>query len=429
MAIYHLSVKTVSRSAGRSATAAAAYRAGSKIKCSSSGLTHDYRKKSGVVSAEILLPPGAPNWSADRSKLWNAAEIAETRKNSTVAREFEIALPNELDADQRKKLAMEFARELVARHGFAADVAIHEPGRGGDSKNHHAHILVSTRRLGPDGFTEKTRELDDRNLKEVDYWRERFAELQNEHLAAAGQVERVDHRSHADRGISAAPGTHQGPVATAIARRGKTPLRSVKKSESRPTHIDEEIERLEALKRSLEKERLDEISRTIELRQKFTRHQAAAAAQHAADMTKKAEEKAAQDARASQILAEIQRPRLRIRGGYGAPRTSNAQNSQFRAWCSPNGVTVYLAAKRDKNGRLAAFSDHGDTVNVHMHENADALAEAVRLAGQKFPSGITISGNREFRILAEEEAKKQGLTVLNPVSPVAPSAGSKFRPR
>ena len=429
MAIYHLSVKTVSRSDGRSATAAAAYRAGSIIKCESTGLTHDYRKKCGVYSSTILLPPDAPEWSSDRANLWNAAEASETRKNSTVAREFEIALPSELDAGQRQKLAIEFARELVAKHGFAADVAIHEPGRGGDSKNHHAHILVTTRRLGPEGFTEKTRELDDKKSKEVEFWRERFSVLQNEHLAAAGRTERVDHRSHADRGISAAPGTHQGPVATAIARRGKTPRRSVKKDVSRPTHIDEEIKRLEALKASLEKERQEEISRTQELRQRFTKHQAAAAAQHAADVSKKEAEKSAQDLAAQKILKEIQKPKLRIRGGYGTPRSGSAQNSQFRPWRAPNGVTVYLAAKRDGNGRRAAFSDAGDQVNVHMHDNPAAIADAIKLAGQKFPDGLTITGTREFREAAEEEAKKQGLTVLNPVSPVAPPSGPKFRPR
>ena len=219
MAIYHLSVKTVSRSAGRSATAAAAYRAGVEITDERTGEVHDYRRKGGVESAALIVPAGAPKWAADRAALWNAAEKSETRKNSTVAREFEIALPSELSADERQKLAHAFAIEIVKRHGCAADVAIHAPGKEGDNRNHHAHILCTTRRLTPDGFGEKCRELDDRKTKEVDRWRERFATLQNEHLERAGVAERVDHRSLKAQGIEREPTQHLGPAATGYERR------------------------------------------------------------------------------------------------------------------------------------------------------------------------------------------------------------------
>ena len=221
MAIYHLSVKTISRSAGRSATAAAAYRAGVEITDKRTGEIHDYRRKGGVESAAVILPDNAPDWAHDRAQLWNAAEQAEKRKNSTVAREFEIALPAELSPAERELLAHDFTRELVARHGVAADVAIHAPGKEGDNRNHHAHILLTTRRLGPDGFGEKTRELDDQKTGKVlvTEWRERFAQLQNERLREAGLDARVDHRSHAERDLDAAPSQHLGPTATAIERR------------------------------------------------------------------------------------------------------------------------------------------------------------------------------------------------------------------
>jgi hypothetical protein len=219
VAIYHLSVKTVSRSAGRSATAAAAYRAGVEITDKRTGEIHDYTRKGGVESAELVLPAGAPEWAADRAELWNAAELAETRKNSTVAREFEIALPSELSPDERKRLAMDFAREIVERHGCAADVAIHAPGKDGDNRNHHAHILCSTRRLTPEGFGEKTRELDERKTGQVDHWRERFAGMQNERLQEAGVEVRVDHRSLEAQGIDREPTVHLGPAATGIERR------------------------------------------------------------------------------------------------------------------------------------------------------------------------------------------------------------------
>lgn len=235
MAIYHLSVKTVSRSAGRSATAAAAYRAGVEIADERTGEIHDYTRKGGVESADLILPENAPEWAADRARLWNAAEQAEKRKNSTVAREFEIALPSELSPEERQRLAHDLAREIVERHGCAVDVAIHAPGKEGDDRNHHAHILCSTRRLGPEGFTEKTRELDDKatGSKIVTEWRERFACLQNERLHEAGEVARVDHRSLADQGIERIPTEHLGPSATAIERRTGGPSEKRQSSQER----------------------------------------------------------------------------------------------------------------------------------------------------------------------------------------------------
>jgi hypothetical protein len=220
MASYHLSAKTISRSHGRSATGAAAYRSGARIADERTGVLHDYRRRRGVEAAFLLLPANAPDWASDRARLWNAAEQAETRKNSTVAREFEIALPAELDAEQRQRLAADFARELVFRHGCAADVAIHRPGRTGDSRNHHAHVLLTTRRLTAAGFGAKTRELDDLKSGEIGRWRARFADLQNERLREAGIEARVDHRSLEAQEIDREATIHLGPTATALERRG-----------------------------------------------------------------------------------------------------------------------------------------------------------------------------------------------------------------
>lgn len=225
MAIFHLSVKTVSRSAGRSAVAAVAYRTAERLVDQRTGELHDYRRKGGVEFTELFLPKGAPEWAHIRDALWNAAEQAETRKNSTVAREFEIALPAELSAQQRERLARDLAREIVERHGCAVDLAIHAPGKAGDNRNHHAHILLTTRRLEPQGFTEKTRELDDRKSREVDRWRERFAQLQNERLREYGHEARVDHRSLEAQGIERQATRHLGPTATAIERRTGKPSR------------------------------------------------------------------------------------------------------------------------------------------------------------------------------------------------------------
>ena len=260
MAIYHLSVKTISRSAGRSATAAAAYRAGVEITDERTGEIHDYTRKGGVESAAIILPDDAPEWARDRAQLWNAAEQSEKRKNSTVAREFEIALPAELSPAEREKLAHDFARELVKRHGCAADVAIHASGKESDNRNHHAHILLSTRRLDADGFGEKTRELDSAKTGAaiITEWRERFAQLQNERLREAGHSVQVDHRSLEAQGIDREPTQHLGPAATGYERR------TGERSRKGQQHDQDALERLQRAREAGELERQGkEVERSI----------------------------------------------------------------------------------------------------------------------------------------------------------------------
>ncbi|GAD57494.1 MobQ family relaxase [Limimaricola cinnabarinus] len=235
MASYHLSVKTIKRSAGRSATAAAAYRAGERIDCQREGRVHDYTAKQGVEDSFIVAPEGAPAWTQDRAALWNAAEAHETRKNSVTAREWELALPSELGADERAEITRAFAEQLVGRYGVAVDVAIHAPHREGDQRNHHAHLLTSTRRLEAEGFTDKTRVLDAAKTGgvEIEEMRGVWAELQNRALERAGEAERVDHRSldaqresALERGdlasaeeLDRAPEVKLGPAANAMERR------------------------------------------------------------------------------------------------------------------------------------------------------------------------------------------------------------------
>ena len=165
MAIYSLHVKTVSRSAGRSVVAAAAYRAAENIGDDRLGVVWDFTGKYGVLHAEIITPPGAPEWAKDRAELWNAAERAEDKstrwQTATTGRDIILALPHELTDEQRIEAVREFAAGLVKRYGVAIDFAIHAPDRHSDERNYHAHVLMTTRRIGPDGFGEKTRELDD----------------------------------------------------------------------------------------------------------------------------------------------------------------------------------------------------------------------------------------------------------------------------
>jgi hypothetical protein len=223
MAIFHCDVKTISRAKGRSSTAAAAYRAGERIEDERTGEVFDYTRRRGVEHTELVLPVGAPDMAQDRSSLWNAAEAAENRKNSCVAREVVVALPHELDAGQRAELVRGFAAWLVERHGVAVDLAIHAPHRSGDERNHHAHLLLTTRRLEAEGLGAKTRELDEKRTggEHVTAWREQWAQEVNRSLERAGVAERVDCRSHAARGEDREALLHLGPEATGMERRGE----------------------------------------------------------------------------------------------------------------------------------------------------------------------------------------------------------------
>ena len=231
MAIYHFSMKPVSRATSRSAVASMAYRAGEKLTNKRDGITHDYTAKQGVEHAEIVLPEGVnADWALDRSDLWNAAEFAEKRKDARVAREFEIALPHELSAEQRLEATREMAQELADRYGAAVDFAIHAPHEASDVRNHHAHLMMTTRQVGEEGLGEKTyleREnkwllandlpTTDMQLRDL---RQRWEGIANERLAMAGLDIRIDHRSHMERGLEITPTEHMGVHATQMDRRG-----------------------------------------------------------------------------------------------------------------------------------------------------------------------------------------------------------------
>ena len=149
IAIYHCSIKIISRGKGKSAVAAAAYRAGEKLHNNYDGMTHDFTRKGGVVHSEILLPPNAPAEYADRSTLWNAVEAVEKSKNSQLAREVEIALPNELSQSECIALTREFVQRTFVDKGMCADICIHDPNR--EQKNIHAHIMLTMRPFNEDG--------------------------------------------------------------------------------------------------------------------------------------------------------------------------------------------------------------------------------------------------------------------------------------
>ena len=231
LAIYHASMRVISRGKGRSAVASAAYRAGERLTNERDGITHDFTHKRGVAHAEIVLPDGVDaEWTRDRSALWNAAELAEGRKDARVAREMEIALPHELSEEQRLELTRSFARDLANRYGAAVDFAIHRPHEESDVRNHHAHLMMTTRIVTPDGLGDKTlieREnkwllannlpTSQMQLRDI---RQSWEHHTNEHLAKAGLDIRIDHRSHQERGLELEPTEHLGVHATQVQRRG-----------------------------------------------------------------------------------------------------------------------------------------------------------------------------------------------------------------
>lgn len=252
MAIYHCSVKNISRSGGKSAVASASYRAGEKLEDRETGLTHDYTNKKEVAYSEIILCENAPREYQDRETLWNAVEEVEKQSNARLAREWEVALPNELTLDQSKELVRGFAQSL-ADEGMCVDVNIHWK-----DGNHHAHIMGTTRPIKENGewgqkekkaykldengqkipqidpktgeqkigargrkmWERETVEANDWNRTEkVEEWRERWAEHCNRYLEKEQQI---DHRSFERQGIERIPTIHEGHVARELEQKGQT---------------------------------------------------------------------------------------------------------------------------------------------------------------------------------------------------------------
>jgi ATP-dependent exoDNAse (exonuclease V) alpha subunit len=272
MAIYHASIKPIKRGDGRSATAAAAYRAAEKILDRTTGQTFDYTRKRGVEHKEIVLSTQAAkadiNWPRNRQDLWNAAEQAERRKDSRVAREYEIALPHEVTKQQRAELTRTYALEIANRYNVAVDFAIHKPHRAGDTRNYHAHIISTTREITPTGLGRKTDpELGEADRKkkglstgpeEVIYMRARWEAIANEYLHHHGYDARIDHRSLKDQGIDREPTTHLGPVVTEMLRKGKPSFVMERIREDQRREMQQRLERAAEIGRAMrEAEKLD----------------------------------------------------------------------------------------------------------------------------------------------------------------------------
>lgn len=217
MAIYHLTVKNVSRRQGRSVVAAAAYRSGTRLRNERENGWADFEQRSyGIRHAEIRLPAGAPAWMGDREQLWNTVEAIEKRKDARLAKEIEFALPRHLSAPAHIAVARVFA-DHYTRQGLVVDLAVHND----DGHNPHVHMLLTTRPVVGEGFGRKDRRLDSEAF--IEQARRLWEQLANAALAEEGSGDRIDRRSYRERGLDRQPTVHQGPTVRKMLVRGREP--------------------------------------------------------------------------------------------------------------------------------------------------------------------------------------------------------------
>lgn len=214
MAIYHYSVQMIQRSKGQSAVAAAAYRAGAVLHDQRLGQTHDYSRKRSVSFTAILAPPEAPTWVYEREQLWNRVEAVEKQCNAQVAREVNLALPQELTPEQNQNLLRQFVMAQFVEHGMIADVVVHDLDH-----NPHAHLLLTTRPLEGGEFGLKNRDWNQKAFLEEQ--RKNWAEHTNRALEQAGFTARIDHRSLQDQGVERMPQIHLGASVTAMKQKAE----------------------------------------------------------------------------------------------------------------------------------------------------------------------------------------------------------------
>lgn len=240
MAIYHFDLQLIKRKDGRSTVNAAAYRAGEKIKDERLNKTFNYNNKM-VHESFIMKPKNTPDWVGDRATLWNEIERIEKRKDAQLAREINVALPVELSDSNQTELIKKYVQENFVDEGMIADVCIHKD----NPENPHAHIMLTMREFDSkkNGFGNKNRDWNEQSL--IHKWRENWATVTNESLKENGINQKIDHRSHAERGITLLPQIHEGPNARDMHKRGKF---------SERVSQNEEIKKINESIISLEKE-------------------------------------------------------------------------------------------------------------------------------------------------------------------------------
>lgn len=231
----HFNVRNISRSGSQKALASAAYRSGTRLRAAQkarvehgisvvarasyrsgeslhderTGQTYDFRRKEDVRFTAVWTPDQAPDSLKNRETLWNTIEQIEKRKDAQLAKDFTAALPRTLNLEQHIAILREFCEKEFLSRDLIVDVAAHNKRASDQGENPHAHIMVTTRSVNPDGtFGNKDRSLDKKEtLRE---WRQSFQDICNRHLEDAGSTQRVSLDSFKTRGIDRMPTVHLG---------------------------------------------------------------------------------------------------------------------------------------------------------------------------------------------------------------------------
>lgn len=254
MAIAFVRAKIIGRSAGQSAVACAAYRSGEKLHDERYGKTHDYQRKEGIMATGLVVAEDAATWAHDRNRLWNAVEAAENRKDAQVARELIVAIPCELPRADQVQLTEDIARYL-ATMGMGVDWALHRPSKEGDERNIHAHLMLTTREITPDGFGSKAKDSRAREWnteKWLESTKRQIEELCNIKLIEKG-YKPLSFDERKGQGSE-----HDGPTITGLKRRAEREVQSIAAAGNRElAKIDEQIKReIEEMHQEREAERI-----------------------------------------------------------------------------------------------------------------------------------------------------------------------------
>lgn len=395
MAIFYLKTIPVSRSKSQSATAGSAYRAGEKITDQRTGKVHDYTNKSGVIDTMMFN-----NFNLSREELWNMSELSNTRKNSRVAREFQVALPHELGSDNHKKIISRYAEMLVHRYGVAVDVAIHSPGRDGDHRNIHAHIYCTTQVMNNGQLKEKSLlERSDSDLKklgemigkrQVKFCRAYWQRCVNSEFIKLGMTERIDHRSNEDRKLSRIPQIHVGPRGTVLARRGRG-------HESQEWQINEAIKGFNNIV-SIENKRNEKMQNST-AKNATPEEQKPAIKFGGLAASNEAAEEACTHAR-KRMEKEQKQDAERVESAHWKPVQVDPNKGSVINMFQQDSQGVYRWTKGRNEGQ-EAFRDMGKAIHSQT-TNSWALAAELQLAKSKVDS----SEWREIRAFGDEEYRR-----------------------
>lgn len=412
MAIMYCQTSLIARSKGRSATAASAYRAAEKIIDERTGVTHDYERKKGVLDKFIFN-----SGNLSRSELWNLAEQSEKRSDSRVAREWILALPHELKRDAHLRIIEQFSQTLIDQYQVAIDICVHAPGKGGDNRNLHAHLLMTTRPIQENkefGKLKTTLEWSDAKLRknglptgrqQINSIREKWASIVNSELEAAGLEERISHLSLKNQGVEdKIPQIHVGPLNTQLARMGyveratRWQLNEAIKAQNSIINI--QIERIERMQNQPQTNQTSDAKAS----KKPAYGGGLAASQEAADEAYKQSKKRL-EAQQKQVVDVDKEP-------WTAAIIDPARGAVINMF-QEDSQGVYRWTK-GKNEGAEAFRDAGKAIHSQTTNNW-AVAAELELAQQKVKAGewkeIRAFGSDEYRRAAWIQGQSMGIKV------------------